>query len=47
MLVTLLFLLSLILTGLYAFSITAPRVHLGWLGVSVALLALCLSRWPL
>lgn len=47
MLITILFVLAFVLTALHAFGVGAPRVHLGWAGVSVALLAAILARWPL
>ncbi len=47
MLITLLLIAAFLLTGLRAAGIGSPRVDLGWLGVSLALLALVLTRWPL
>jgi len=40
---TILLLLAFLLTLLASLGVAAPRVSLGWLGVSLALLALLLS----
>jgi hypothetical protein len=42
-LIEILFILALILCFLYAIGVSTPRVHLGWLGVTTALLAYVLG----
>ena len=43
-LVVVLLVLALVLTGLAAFGIGRPRLHLGWMGVAAAIVAYLLSN---
>lgn len=43
-LVTVPLVLALVLTGLRGFGVGHPRLHLGWLGVTAALLAFLLGN---
>lgn len=46
LLITGLLFLGVVLTGLAAFGVGRPRLHLGWLGVAAALLAALISGLP-
>lgn len=46
LLLVVLLVLTVVLCGLAAFGVGHPRLHLGWLGVACAALALLIGNWP-